>query len=102
MLIGNNITGNGMCPAESQRQIVDLGNGMNQALRIFAYFRCGTVNIGGNGGYTGILWANKVVANGNVTFVSPSDAVSQVLNLTNWENPIVDWVARSMRSLDLF
>lgn len=104
MLIGNNIKGEGLCPEEqaSERQIVDLGNGTNQALRIFAYFRCGTVNIGGNGGYTGILWANKVVANGNVTFVSPSDAVSQALNLTNWENPIVDWVARSMRSLDLF
>jgi hypothetical protein len=106
MLIGNVITGDGTtpaaCPIVSQRQIVDLGNGTNQTLKLFAYFRCGTMNIGGNGGYTGILWANKVVANGNVTFISPSDAINQVLTLTNWENPIIDWVARSQRSLSLF
>lgn len=103
MLIGNDISReNASCPPTNQRQIVDLANGTSQTLRLFAYFRCGTVNIGGNGGYTGILWANRVVANGSISFVSPNDAINQVLAFTSQSNPLVDWVARSMRSLDLF
>jgi hypothetical protein len=83
-------------------QYVDIGSGNSQAMSLFAYFKQGVVTIGGNAGYEGVLWANEVIANGNVNFDVPAGAVEAVLELLDMDSPGIDWVARSVKSTKLF
>jgi hypothetical protein len=85
-------------------QYVDIGSGSDQTqtLDLFAYFKQGVVNLSGNAGFEGVLWANTIIANGNVSFDVPSGAVNEVLALLDMDSPAIDWVARSIKSAQMF
>lgn len=96
------------CPS-CGTQYVDIGNGSGETLNMFAYFRDGVVSIGGNGAYAGVLWANNINVNGSINFNVPNGAVADALSLlgmegpaADQETPMIDWIARSIKSFKLF
>ncbi len=97
------------CQSCSPEQLVDLGQGGGAALRFFAYFPRGSIEIGGGSGYAGVIWTNKVKANGNVLMTIPGAGLGDVLDLMGMGGqtpavnpPLVDYVLRATRSLQFF
>ncbi len=97
------------CQSCSPEQLVDLGQGGGAALRFFAYFPRGSIEIGGSSGYAGVIWTNKVKANGNVLMTIPGSGLGDVLDLMGMGGqtpavnpPLVDYVLRATRSLQFF
>ncbi len=93
----------------SPRQIVEIGNGSSGALRLFAYFPNGDVTIGENGSFEGVMWVDRLGANGNLTFTIPGAGLAEVLDLMGigglaptQEFPLVDYVTRATKSLRFF
>lgn len=97
------------CQSCSPEQLVDLGQGGGEALRFFAYFPQGSIEIGGSSGYAGVIWTNKVRANGNVLMTIPGSGLGDVLDLMGIGGPtpavnppLVDYMLRATRSLQFF
>ncbi|WP_411867798.1 hypothetical protein [Vulcanococcus limneticus] len=97
------------CQSCTPEQLVDLGQGGGAALRFFAYFPHGAIEIGGSSGYAGVIWTDKVKANGNVTMTIPGSGLGDVLDLMGMggttpsvKPPLVDYVLRATRSLQFF
>jgi hypothetical protein len=94
-------------------QVVTIAGGVD-TLDLFAWFPNGTVTIGGNASYSGVLWANTITSNGGVTWTVPGSGVAAALDQaglgvpsdglspTDQNPPVFDWVARATQSFRWF
>lgn len=94
-------------------QTATIAGGVN-TLDLFAWFPNGTVTIGGNSSYSGVLWANNITSNGGVTWTVPGSGVAAALDMaglgisddgvspTDQNPPVFDWVARATQSFRWF
>ena len=72
---------------------------------LFAYFPNGIFTLSGTPTFQGVLWANKILSNGNVNWIVPSAGLMDVMTymgflpqnaISTTPNPILfDYVARS-------
>jgi hypothetical protein len=94
-------------------QVATIAGGVD-TLDLFAWFPNGTVTIGGNASYSGVLWANTITSNGGVTWTVPGSGVAAALDMaglgiptdglspTDQNPPVFDWVARATQSFRWF
>lgn len=83
-------------------------SGSVDGLNLFAWFPKGVVTVAGGSGYQGLIWANQITSNGDVTWTIPPSQVVASLRLARFVleqdsggdfNPrSFDWVPRSVRS----
>ena len=90
-------------------QLVDIGNGGSSALMLFIYFPNGQVTLGGNAGFEGVAWVNKLAANGNIRYTIPASGLADVMTMMGMGGanptqrfPLVDYVTRATKSLRFF
>ena len=85
-------------------QTVDF-KGTPDVANLFAYFPNGIFTLSGTPTFQGVLWANKILSNGNVNWIVPSAGLIDVMTymgflpqnaISTTPNPILfDYVARS-------
>jgi hypothetical protein len=85
-------------------QVVDF-KGTSDLANAFAYFPNGIFTLSGTPTFQGVLWANKILSNGNVNWIVPSAGLMDVMTymgflpqnaISTTPNPILfDYVARA-------
>ena len=100
------------CRSCSSQTITLAGN--VSGVDLLAWFPQGSVTISGGSVFSGVLWANKIVSNGGVTWTVPGSGVAQAMELAGYGvpaddatttdgNPLVfDWVARAVERFRWF
>ncbi|MEB3333228.1 MAG: hypothetical protein VKI83_12140 [Synechococcaceae cyanobacterium] len=104
----------------SPDQLINFGSGTTNATRMFLYAPTATVTLQGAAGFEGVLWADHIGAdqqlsvNGNVKFVVPGTGLSDVLKLMGISGmfmqpetftnrlPIIDYSIRGTKSFQYF
>lgn len=104
----------------SPDQLINFGSGTTNATRMFIYAPTATVTLQGAAGFEGVLWADHIGAdqqlsvNGNVKFVVPGTGLSDVLKLMGISGmfmqpetftnrlPIIDYAIRGTKSFQYF
>ncbi|MDM7954463.1 MAG: hypothetical protein QUV07_14775 [Cyanobium sp. CZS 25K] len=97
-------------PAPCGNQYLDLGNGNGATQSMFLYFPYGSIEMGGNPAFKGVIWTNDFFANGNISVtISPSDleSVCSLMRFCGsddslYETFAIDYVTRAVKRLTYF
>lgn len=90
-------------------QMVEIGSGSSEALRLFVFIPNGSITLRGNAAFEGVAWVNKLGFSGNIRYIIPASGLADVLTMmgiggTNPRQPFpwVDYVTRATKSLRFF
>jgi len=87
-----------------------MGNGNGATQSMFLYFPYGSIEMGGNPAFKGVIWTNDFFANGNISVtISPSDleSVCSLMRFCGsddslYETFAIDYVTRAVKRLTYF
>ncbi|WP_323206038.1 hypothetical protein [Synechococcus sp. BA-132 BA5] len=91
------------CPP-SPHQYLDLGSGNGATKSMFLYFPYGSITMGGNPSFKGVIWTNGFLANGNLSVTISSSDLESVCSLMRFcggddslsESFAIDYVTRAV------